>query len=80
VAEHSEVLDHVGLLVNKPPGTARVALHLVVRRLCSRIIMRLEARKASELLFSAQYPSARDSLDMMIVRRRPTVNSTWALG
>jgi hypothetical protein len=33
VAEHSQAFDHVGLLVNKPPGQGRVALHLVVRRL-----------------------------------------------
>jgi len=31
VAEHPEVFDHVGLLVNEPPGTGRVALHLVIR-------------------------------------------------
>jgi hypothetical protein len=24
VAEHPEVLDHVGLLVNEPPGTAEL--------------------------------------------------------
>jgi hypothetical protein len=33
VVKHPEVFDHVGLLVNKPPGTSRVALHLVFRRL-----------------------------------------------
>ena len=33
VAEHPEVFDHAGLLVNGPPGRSRVALHLVARRL-----------------------------------------------
>ena len=31
VARHSRVLNHVGLLVNGPPGIHRAALHLVVR-------------------------------------------------
>jgi len=33
VAEHPQVFDHVGLLVNGPAGTSRVALHLVIRPL-----------------------------------------------
>ena len=33
MVEHPEVFDHVGLLFNEPPGTRRVALHLVIRRL-----------------------------------------------
>jgi hypothetical protein len=31
VAEHPEVFRHVGLLVNEPPGTGRIALYLVIR-------------------------------------------------
>jgi hypothetical protein len=31
VAEYPQVFDHVGLLANEPPGTAQVALHLVIR-------------------------------------------------
>ncbi len=31
VVEHPEVFDHVGLLVNEPPGFHRSALHLVIR-------------------------------------------------
>ena len=33
VVEYPEEFDHVGLLVNRPPGHSRVALSLVVRRL-----------------------------------------------
>jgi hypothetical protein len=32
VVEHRKVFNHVGLLVNGPPGTAGAALHLVIRR------------------------------------------------
>jgi hypothetical protein len=32
VAEHPEVSHHVGLLINAPIGTGRIALYLVVRR------------------------------------------------
>ena len=32
VAEHPEVFDHVGILVNEPPRQDRVALCLVIRR------------------------------------------------
>src|SRR6185503_15002328 len=32
VAEHPKVFDHVGLLVNQPPGINRAAVVLVVRR------------------------------------------------
>jgi hypothetical protein len=33
VAEDPKVFCHVGLLINEPPGTCRVAPYLVVRRL-----------------------------------------------
>src|SRR4029453_11497815 len=61
VAEHPEVFDHVGLLVNKPPGTGRGALQLVVRRLLPEMIMSLEDRKASEFLFDPWDHSVRVS-------------------
>src|ERR1700733_6602823 len=32
VAEHPQVFDHVGLLIDGPPGLSRVAPHLVLRR------------------------------------------------
>ena len=33
VADHLEVINHVGLLVNEPPRHSRVALYLVIRHL-----------------------------------------------
>ncbi len=33
VAHHPKVIDHVGLLFNKPPGTARAAPCLVLQRI-----------------------------------------------
>jgi hypothetical protein len=33
VVEYPQVFDHVGLLVNGPPGVGRDALHLVIRRI-----------------------------------------------
>ena len=31
VAEHPKVFDHVGLLINEPPGKGRAAPYLVIR-------------------------------------------------
>src|ERR1700730_5888576 len=49
VAERPEAFDHVGLLVNGPPDTRRVALHLVIRRRTNhryRILTILDRRLA----------------------------------
>jgi hypothetical protein len=53
-----EVFDHVGLLVNGAPGTDRVTLHLVFRRLRTRILLLEElylftTGNANELLLYA---------------------------
>jgi uncharacterized protein YbcI len=70
----AEEFDHVGILVNEPPGTSRVALHLVVRRHLFTIwsepaltvhglhysnpIFRREAQIASEKFFVSSYDDA----------------------
>src|SRR5271157_5514860 len=46
MTEHPQGFDHVGLPVNEPPGTSRVALHLVFRRLAFNFIVRAECQSA----------------------------------
>lgn len=48
VAEHPQVFDHAGLLVNEPPKHARVALYLVIRQLFTNF--RAAYRSHSETL------------------------------
>jgi hypothetical protein len=47
VARHPRVLNHVGLLVNGPPGIHRAALHLVVRQL-NRVTHRSQSFKFAD--------------------------------
>src|ERR1017187_169630 len=64
VAEHPEVFDHVGLLVNEPSSLRWGALHLVIRqhahryqfrvhRVANIIMIRLETAKTRGFVFGA---------------------------
>jgi hypothetical protein len=47
VAEHPQVFDHVGLLIDGPPGLSRVAPHLVFRRFVRPAARRFASRSGN---------------------------------